>query len=126
MTYFEQALYQDPHQDLNSLWWSLVEKYQKINIPKNRQNKKDWAAKYHIGGAPVYYYSYLLGEMFASQIASTLLKETGSATIDHESAGKLLQERLFSKGNSMKWDALVHHVTGKELGPEAWISQFSN
>jgi peptidyl-dipeptidase A len=125
MTYFEQELYSNPGQDLNALWWSLIAKYQKINVPKNRSSKKDWAAKYHIGGAPVYYYSYLLGEMFASQIADTLLKETGSATIDQESAGKLLQERLFSKGNSMKWDALVQHVTGKELGAESWISQFA-
>lgn len=125
MTHFEQELYRNPHQDLNALWWTLVANYQKINVPKNRQNKKDWAAKYHIGAAPVYYYSYLLGEMFASQIANTLLQETGSATIDHEPAGRLLQERLFSPGNSMKWEALVRHVTGQELGPKAWVSQFA-
>lgn len=125
MTHFEQSLYQNPHQDLNGLWWSLVAKYQKINVPKNREGKNDWAAKYHLGGAPVYYYSYLLGEMFASQITETLLTVTGSSAIDHESAGKLLQERLFSPGNSMKWEALVKHVTGKELSSEAWIKQFA-
>lgn len=60
MTYFEQKLYQNPDADLNEIWWSLVEKYQGIPRPKNRQKKNDWAAKYHIGLAPVYYYSYLL------------------------------------------------------------------
>lgn len=125
MTRFEQELYSNPRQDLNALWWSLVAKYQKINVPPNRQNKKDWAAKYHIGAAPVYYYSYLLGEMFASQLSETLLQETGKATIDQEAAGRLLQERLFFPGNSMKWDALVHHATGKALSAKSWVSQFT-
>ena len=60
MTAFERELYSDPSQDLNTLWWSLVEKYQKITPPQGRQGKNDWAAKYHIGLAPVYYFSYLL------------------------------------------------------------------
>jgi len=72
MTAFESELYRNPSQDLNALWWRLVEKYQKIRPPKNRQGKWDWATKYHIGLAPVYYFSYLLGEMFASSIQEAL------------------------------------------------------
>lgn len=125
MTHFERELYSNPTQDLNTLWWSLVAKYQKINVPKNRQNKQDWAAKYHIGLAPVYYYSYLLGEMFASQIEETLLSQTGTATIDNEKAGKLLSVKLFSPGNSMKWDDLIVHVTGQPLSHGAWVKQFA-
>ena len=59
MTAFESELYRDPSQDLNKLWWDMVEKYQKIPAPKNRTKQNDWAAKYHIGLAPVYYFSYL-------------------------------------------------------------------
>ncbi len=125
MTAFESELYRDPAQDLNSLWWTLVEKYQKIPAPQGRAGKNDWAAKYHIGLAPVYYFSYLLGEMFASAIENALVKETGSPEIATESAGRFLQERLFVPGNRMSWSALVEHVSGKPLSAEAWVRQFS-
>ena len=124
MTAFESELYRDPAQDLNALWWKLVEKYQKIPAPR-RAGKNDWAAKYHIGLAPVYYFSYLLGEMFASAIENALVKETGSPEIATEKAGRFLQERLFVPGNRMSWSALVEHVSGKPLSAEAWVRQFS-
>lgn len=125
MTCFESELYRDPGQDLNALWWRLVEKYQKIRPPKAREGKWDWAAKYHIGLAPVYYFSYLLGEMFASSIQESLAKETGSASLSSERAGKFLQERLFSLGNTLSWSELVVHMTGEMLGPDAWIREFA-
>jgi len=121
MTAFESELYRDPHQDLNRLWWALVEKYQKIHPPINRETHADWAAKYHIGLAPVYYFSYLLGEMFASAIQETL----GTTTLAIQKAGQLLNEKLFRPGNRMTWDALIQHVTGKPLSPDAWIKEFA-
>ena len=33
---FEVALYDNPKQDLNKLWWDLVEKYQEIKRPEGR------------------------------------------------------------------------------------------
>jgi peptidyl-dipeptidase A len=125
MTAFESELYREPHQDLNALWWNLVEKYQKIRAPKNRQGQSDWAAKYHIGLAPVYYFSYLLGEMFASSIQETLAKETGSTTLSSPQAGRFLNEKLFSPGNRMNWSDLVTHVTGCPLNGDAWIREFA-
>ena len=125
MTYFERELYKNPNQDLNKLWWGLVSKYQKITPPKNREGKNDWAAKYHIGLAPVYYYSYLLGEVFASSMEESILKLTGSKDLDSEGAGKFLQEKLFSPGNSKNWSELIEHVVGKPLAPDAWLRQFA-
>lgn len=125
MTYFESELYRDPNQDLNKLWWQAVEKYQKIRATKGREGKHDWAAKYHIGLAPVYYFSYLLGEMFASAIEESLIKETGSKDLASLKAGKFLTEKLFYPGNRMSWDKLIEHVTGKPLTPDAWVNQFS-
>ena len=110
---------------MNTLWWSLVEKYQKITPPQGRQGKNDWAAKYHIGLAPVYYFSYLLGEMFASEIENALLRETGSVEISTPKAGQFLQSRLFVPGNRMSWSQLVEHVGGKPLSVAAWVNQFS-
>ncbi len=126
MTFFESELYRDPSQDLNHLWWSTVEKYQKIRMPRGREGKNDWAAKYHIGLAPVYYFSYLLGEMFASEIEEILMQKTGSLNMASEKAGKFLQEKLFSPGNCMSWSRLVEHVAGKPLSSDAWIAQFAS
>jgi len=125
MTHFESELYKDPTQDLNDLWWSLVEKYQKISRPPGREAKADWAAKYHIGLAPVYYFSYLLGEMFASAIEETLFEKTGSRDISSLKAGSFLQEKLFSPGNRMHWNDLVQYVTGKKLEAGPWVRQFA-
>ena len=126
MTFFEGELYRDPEQDLNRLWWSAVEKYQKIPMPKGREGKNDWAAKYHIGLAPVYYFSYLLGELFASMIEETLLQLTGSTTLSSKKAGEFLQKKLFYPGNRMPWNRLVEHVSSKPLCSDAWIAQFAN
>ncbi len=125
MTYFERELYTNPSQDLNSLWWGLVQKYQKITPPQGREGKHDWAAKYHIGLAPVYYYSYLLGEFFASSMEKTLKELTGSSDIDTKEAGAFLREKLFSPGCSMPWADLIKHVTGKPISSEAWLDQFA-
>lgn len=124
MTAFESELYRNPSQDLNRLWWQCVEKYQKVRAPKNRQGKWDWATKYHIGLAPVYYFSYLLGEMFASAIQESLVKECGATALTSEKAGQFLQKKLFHPGNRMSWSELVKHVTGKALTPDAWVREF--
>lgn len=125
MTAFESELYRNPIQDLNALWWRLVEKYQKIRPPKNRQGKWDWATKYHIGLAPVYYFSYLLGEMFASSIQEALVMQEGTSALSSESAGRFLNEKLFNPGNRMSWSELITHVTGKPLNGDAWIREFA-
>ncbi len=126
MTAFERELYRDPKQDLNRLWWELVAKYQKIAAPKGRAGKNDWAAKYHIGLAPVYYFSYLLGEMFASEIEEMLMKETGSYDFASPLVGNILQQRLFQPANSLSWPSLIKHVTGQPLNGEAWLRQFAS
>lgn len=118
MSYFERELYRNPRQDLNKLWWSLVEKYQKIKIPQNREGKFDWVTKYHIGLAPVYYYSYLLGELFASSIEEAFPEFTSKMM------GNFLNEKLFKPGNSMSWNELIKHVCGKPLDSYAWLQQF--
>ncbi|MCX6554100.1 MAG: M2 family metallopeptidase, partial [Candidatus Aminicenantes bacterium] len=58
---FEKSMYENPDQDLNRRWWELVEKYQLLKMPAER-NEPDWAAKIHIALYPCYYHNYLLGE----------------------------------------------------------------
>jgi peptidyl-dipeptidase A len=125
MTAFESELYRKPKQDLNALWWKLVEKFQQVRPPSGREHKNDWASKYHLGLAPVYYFSYLIGELFASSIEESLQKQNGSIEIATEKGGQFLQQKLFAPGNSLSWNKLIESVTGKPITSEAWIKQFA-
>lgn len=123
MTFFEKKLYENPDQDLNVLWWDLVQKYQHIHPLEDRSKKSDWAAKYHIGLAPVYYFSYLLGEMFASQIEKKLIEVNGQGLLSSKSAS-FLNEHLFSPGNQYSWSHLIEKTVGEPLSSKAWIKEF--
>lgn len=112
MVHFERDLYADPESDLNSRWWEIVERMQKVTPPPDR-DAPDWAAKIHIAAAPVYYQNYLLGEILASQLASVCEEEAGQLL--SPAAGRLLNERFFAPGASMRWDALIRHATGRDL-----------
>ncbi len=117
MTAFERELYKNPEQDLNALWWSLVEKHQKIRC-SGSPSGCDWAAKYHIGLAPVYYFSYLLGELFASSLEESI------ADFASEKTGRFLREKVFFLGNTLPWSNLVAHATGSPLSSRDWLKQF--
>ena len=67
MCHMERALYRDPSQDLDRLWWDLVERFQGLTRPEGRSGP-DWASKIHFSVAPVYYHNYMLGEMMTSQL----------------------------------------------------------
>src|SRR6266436_10189040 len=74
MLRFEKGMYENPQQDLNKLWWDLVEKYQGLHRPEGR-NAPDYGSKVHICSAPVYYHNYMMGQLFASQVHHALSKE---------------------------------------------------
>jgi peptidyl-dipeptidase A len=113
MTNFERALYADPEADLDARWWELVERYQLVRKPVGRTSP-DWAAKIHIACAPVYYHTYLYGQMVASQLSATLERECGGL-VDRPDAGNLLAERVFAPGLSVRWDRLIEQATGEPL-----------
>ena len=113
MTNFERSLYADPDMDLDARWWELVRRYQLVTPPEGRR-APDWAAKIHIAVAPVYYHTYLYGQMVASQLAATLGRECGGI-VDREAAGRLLTERVFAPGLSVRWDRLIEQATGEPL-----------
>jgi len=129
---FEKAMFENPKQDLNTLWWQLVEKYQGIKKPEGR-NEPDWASKIHIALYPVYYHNYMLGELLASQlyfyINTKVLKndeKTSSPFVGEKEVGEYLKNLFFSYGSIYKWDKLIKSATGEELNPEYWINQFVN
>ena len=124
MVHFERELYREPDQDLDALWWALVERFQFVTRPEGR-HEPDWAAKIHIAAAPVYYHNYLLGEMVASQfqraIDSKVLHGIGfdaTGYVNRPSVGDYLRENVFKPGASLHWGELLIRATGETLNPQ--------
>ncbi len=113
VTHFERRLYADPDGDLDTAWWDLVERYQHVLRPDGRDGP-DWAAKIHLAVVPVYYQNYLYGELFASQLESTLTARAGGF-VDRREAGRFLADAVFAPGASRRWDHLVRDATGEPL-----------
>ncbi|MBA2691277.1 MAG: M2 family metallopeptidase [Rubrobacter sp.] len=116
---FEQILYENPdREDLNDVWWDLVEEIQFVNRPPER-DEPDWAAKIHVAVAPVYYHNYVIGELIAAQ-----LRHYMESSITHgpfylsESAGRFLLESFFGPGARDDWRDTVERATGEKLNPK--------
>ena len=129
---FEKQLYANPDQDLNSLWWQMVEKYQLVKKPRGRV-EPDWAAKIHFTIAPCYYHNYVLGELLASQlhhhIVHKVLKlesDAGLSYVNRSDVGDFLQKKVFEAGAVYHWNDMIKRATGEPLTPEYFVGQFVN
>ena len=79
MLRFEIELYANPGQNLNKLWWDLVEKYQLVKRPAGR-DAPDFASKIHVVSAPAYYHNYMMGQLFACQVHATIARDVLHST----------------------------------------------
>ncbi len=129
---FEKSMYENPDQDLNKLWWELVEKYQMIKKPEGR-NEPDWASKIHIATAPCYYHNYLLGELLASQlfyhICDKILKTSdfnNQSFVGKVEVGNFLKEKVYAPGMKYFWNDMIEKATGEKLTPKYYAKQFVN
>ena len=127
---FEKALYENPDQDLNTLWWELVSRYQGLTPPANT-DYPHWASKIHVATAPCYYHNYLLGELLASQfhrsITNHILKmpmESNPAFHGNAAIGEFFKERVFAPGASLPWAEMIQQATGEPLNPSWYAAQF--
>lgn len=128
---FEKALYADPDQDLNALWWTLVEKYQLVKKPEGR-NAPDWASKIHIATSPCYYHNYLLGELLASQLNHFIIKNciksdsfNNQSYFNNKQVGKFLIQKVFIPGSLMPWNEMIEKATGEKLTAKYYAEQFA-
>jgi len=126
---FERAMYADPEQDLNALWWSLVERYQMLRKPEGR-NAPDWASKIHVALYPAYYHNYMLGELLASQLYATISRsilatepESMPSFSGRTEVGDFLRTRVFAPGRTLRWDAMIELATGEPLSPKHYAAQ---
>jgi peptidyl-dipeptidase A len=129
---FEKSLYENPNQDLNTLWWDLVEKYQLIQRPQTPVGA-EWATKMHIANYPVYYQNYQLGEIFASQVLNTVAqkfyKDVSLKEVtfwDKPAAGDFLKQQIFYPGKKMEWNEMIKQATGEYLTAKYFVEQYVN
>jgi peptidyl-dipeptidase A len=126
MLRFEKGMYEKPDQDLNKLWWDLVEKYQLVKRPAGR-SAPDYGAKIHICSAPVYYHNYMMGQLFASQVHHTIAREVYDKAdpstvlyIGDKKVGDFMKKKVFETGRTLSWKELMKHATGEELSAKAF------
>lgn len=126
---FEKRMYENPRQDLNTLWWNLVEKYQLLKKPEGR-NEPDWASKIHIALYPAYYHNYMLGELLASQFHFYLINNIPgsgfSKFINNKAMGDYFKNKVFKPGAGMRWGELIKSSTNEELSPKHYALQIMN
>ncbi|MGD0582242.1 MAG: M2 family metallopeptidase [Bacteroidales bacterium] len=122
---FEKSMYENPDQDLNKLWWDLVEKYQMIAKPEGR-NMPDWATKIHIALYPCYYHNYLLGEVLASQLYYYITANVtkSSSFVGDKSVGLFLENKVFRPGARYYWNDMIEKATGEKLTAKYFAKQF--
>jgi peptidyl-dipeptidase A len=122
---FEKSMYENPDQDLNSLWWNIVEKYQMIRKPEGR-DMPDWATKIHIALYPCYYHNYLLGYLLSSQLYNYITtKVTDNPAFTNDKAvGEYLKSKVFRPGARYYWNDMIERATGEKLTAKYYAKQF--
>lgn len=127
---FEKSMYENPDQDLNKLWWDLVEKYQMLKKPVDR-NSPDWATKIHIALYPCYYHNYQLGELLASQIHYYIVDSVtksgdykNECYIGNKDIGNWMKEKIFNVGMRYEWNDMIERATGEKLTAKYFAKQF--
>ena len=126
---FERAMYRDPDQDLSALWWDLKNRYQRLAPPDRMA--PDYAAKVHVAVYPAYYQSYVMGDLFGTQLRQTLAEQVGpdvdpTATCfyDRPDIGAYLREQVFGPGTRYAWHELTERTTGAPLSAQAFAKQY--
>ena len=130
MLRFEKSMYEDPDQDLNRLWWDLVERYQFLKRPAGR-DLPDYASKIHIVSAPVYYHNYMMGQLFASQLHHAIAREVlhgarpdQALYIGNKEVGAFMKKKVFDPGRTLNWNGLTKYATGADLNARAFAEDF--
>ncbi len=121
---FEKAMYENPDQDLNQLWWDMVEKYQMMKKPAGR-DMPDWATKIHVALYPCYYHNYLLGELLASQFSAFITNSVvrGNTGEDMKAMGEFFKTKVFMPGMRYEWNEMIEKATGEKLTARHYAAQ---
>jgi peptidyl-dipeptidase A len=124
---FEQAIYENPEQDLNALWWRLRERYQKIRKPRDWDNP-DYLINGNYIRMPLADLQFICGFLMSAQLRyyfENVLSQGHSDAdyLDVHAIGRFLKTQYFSWGATYPADVLFELTTGEKLNPAYLISE---
>jgi peptidyl-dipeptidase A len=130
MVNFERELYRDPTQNLNKLWWDMVEKYQLVKRPEGR-DAPDWATKIHFVMVPVYYQNYVVAQVMTSMIKHRFLLDVLRKTnpearvfVGRADLGAQFLGAIFMMGAKWHWSQMVTTVCGEILTTKYFVDEY--
>ncbi|HEY3351660.1 MAG TPA: M2 family metallopeptidase [Polyangia bacterium] len=133
MVNFEREFYKDPGQNLNKLWWDLVEKYQGVKRPEGREGAADWATKIHLVMAPVYYQNYVIANLFVSMMKHRLLVDVLRKTnpdarvfVGRGDIGDQFLGGMFMMGAKWHWTQMITSFAGEILTTKYFVDEWVN
>ncbi len=128
MMRFEKGMYENPDQNLGELWWSLKKRFQLLNPPES-VDRPDYAAKIHVVTAPVYYHSYMMGDLFGAQVHAHVARSVlgiddpaQTSFYGQTKAGEYLKDKVYGPGNLYSWNELTRRATGEPLSAKAFAN----
>lgn len=132
--HFERALYQNPEQNLDSLWHELGVQYQDLpdmHVASCKTDENSWTARWHILVHPCQYLQYVLGSAVACQlnqyICDTILNTSDYWTpnyMSNEKIGEFFKYKIFWEGDAYPWYEILERATGKPFswqGSTQWL-----
>lgn len=130
MMRFERIMYGNPEQDLAKIWWDLKKQYQLINPPDDL-TLPGYGAKIHVVTVPVYYHSYLMGDLFAAQVHNHIAADIVGAKdlrdtcyFGSKQAGDFMTREIFQPGNLYSWNDLTKRATGEPLTARYFVKLY--
>ncbi len=130
MVRFERAMYENGDQDLSRLWWDLKKKYQLLPLPDD-PSLPGYAAKVHVLTVPVYYHSYMMGDLFATQLHAFIGRKVlklddpfKTSFYGRPEVGEFLRKEVFGPGNLYSWNELTRRATGEPLNARAFVEAY--
>lgn len=109
---FEKSMYENPEQDLPTLWHDLRVKYIGANETEPIDNA--WATIPHYLSHPAYYQNYFRADIMKAQMYKSLTIKLGKIT-QNKLTSTYLKDNLFKFGMSVEENALIEHFTGEKL-----------
>lgn len=123
---FEREMYQNPDQDLDSLWFDLNLRYLGFRYP-DEKNACYWATNKFNVSLGCIVHNLVLADVFAAQLQHSVevrvLKETNGVYTNNKAVGTYLIGNLFYYGNLLPWDQLIEKATGEPLNSIYLVNQ---
>ncbi len=118
--HFEYKAYLNPDQNLNRLYWDMLQKY--TGLPRH-EDITIWASNREFLISPLNSLNQLLAKIIAAQSVKYMNDYLGQPVNNLRTSAFLIQN-YYRFGSRYSWTDLLERGTGEKLNPEHLISHF--